>query len=421
MFSDAYFPRVNGVGVSVKCFGEALAKMGHKVYVVCPSYDDSKKAVSKKSRSKKSSSKKNKKEIVIEKTEIKGFSIMRVPSVTTIFSSEDRYVRLTKWKLIKKEMDKFKPDIIHINAEFALGILGMIYARRNKVALVYTSHTMWESYIENYVHCIPSSWSRKIGKELVCFFAKRAQVVISPTERMFKLLSSYGIDRPIEVLPTGIDDSISKIDEKELASFKKDIYKEFPILENKKVLLYVGRVVKEKNLDMLFDVFSKVKEKIKDSVLFFVGGGPELDNLKEKAKAHPLSSSICFAGYRDRNILSYFYHLADVFVFPSCTETQGLVTIEAMRTSLPVVAIGEMGTLDVMQGDHGGFMVKNDVNEFADRVVDLLSDKKLHSQKSQEAKDWSAKWSMDYLTPKLESYYKKAIEAVKKAKTKKRS
>ncbi len=318
-----------------------------------------------------------------------------------------------QWKLIKQEMDKFKPDIVHLNGEFALGILGMIYARKRKVALVYTSHTMWESYIENYVKKMPTVLARKIGRELVRFFAKRAQVVISPTERMYKLLISYGINRPIEILPTGIDDSVSKIDESKLPSFKTEIYKEFPVLENKKILLYVGRVVKEKNLYMLLDVFNKIQEKIKDSALFFVGGGPELESLKEKAKTHPHADLICFAGYRDRNILSYFYRMADVFVFPSCTETQGLVTIEAMTASLPVVAIGEMGTLDVMQGDNGGFMVKNDVAEFSARVIDLLTDMELHSQKSKDAKQWSAKWSMDYLTPKLENCYKKAIEALK--------
>ncbi len=394
MFTDTYFPRVNGGGVSVKSFGEALAKMGHKICIVCPDYD-------------------SKSDITIENTAIKDMTVMRVPSMTTIFSSEDRFVKPTKWKRVKEEMDKFQPDVIHIQTEFTLGIFARIYAKRKNIALVYTSHTMWESYIKNYAHFLPLSFAKKLGKTLVCFFAKRAQVVISPTERMYKLLSSYGINRDIKILPTGIDDSVSIIDETKVPSFKKELFKEFPVLENKKILLYVGRVAKEKNLYMLFDVFDKVREKFKDSVLFIVGGGPELDNLKEKAKTLSFSSSICFAGYRERRTLPYFYHLADVFVFPSCTETQGLVTIEAMRTALPVVAIGEMGTLDVMQGDNGGFMIKNDLNEFSARVIDLLSDKNLHSQKSKEAKEWSAKWSMDYLTPKLENNYKKAIEIKK--------
>ena len=102
--------------------------------------------------------------------------------------------------------------------------------------------------------------------------------------------------------------------------------------------------------------------------------------------------------------------MADVFVFPSCTETQGLVTVEAMLAGLPVVAIGEMGTVDVMQGNNGGFMVNNDVNEFSEKVIQLLKDKKLYSQKQTEAKEWAKKWSISTLTPKLIEYYEKAIE-----------
>ena len=394
LFTDTYFPRVNGVGVSVKCFGEALAKAGHEVCVVCPAY-------------------KADTDVYTETTDIKGFSLLRIPSVAIVFSKEDHYVKLSKWKRITAEVDKFKPDVVHINTEFSLGIFGMKYATRNNLALVYTSHTMWESYVENYIRFLPSEWARKFGRKIVCFFAKRAQVVITPTKRMCDLVSSYGINRPIEVLPTGIEESVSKIDEGKLPAFTEDIYREFPALKNKKILLYVGRVVKEKNLYMLFDVFAKVREKIPGTALFFVGGGPELEPLQQKAATLAAANDICFAGYRDRNMLSYFYHLADVFVFPSRTETQGLVTLEAMRASRPVVAIGEMGTLDVMQGDNGGFMVPNDVDAFADKVIALLSDQALHAQKSKEAREWSAKWSMDYLTPKVEGIYQKAIETVK--------
>ena len=102
-----------------------------------------------------------------------------------------------------------------------------------------------------------------------------------------------------------------------------------------------------------------------------------------------------------------------MFVFPSVTETQGLVTIEAMLSGLPVVAIGEMGTLDVMQGDNGGFMVKNDVTEFSDSVIDLLSDSKLYKTKSAEALEWGKQWSMNTLTPKLVELYQKGIDSRK--------
>jgi glycosyltransferase involved in cell wall biosynthesis len=105
----------------------------------------------------------------------------------------------------------------------------------------------------------------------------------------------------------------------------------------------------------------------------------------------------------------YFYRLATVFVFASKTETQGLVTLEAMTAGLPVVAIGEMGTIDVMQGDNGGFMVKEDTIEFARKVNLLLSDTDLRKRKIAEGKRWSRKWSIMELTPKLVQYYENAI------------
>ena len=149
-------------------------------------------------------------------------------------------------------------------------------------------------------------------------------------------------------------------------------------------------------------------------MLVFVGGGPELDNLKEKAKKTGYARDIVFAGYRSREELAYFYSVTDVFVFPSKTETQGLVTLEAMMAGVPVVAIGERGTLDVMKGDNGGFMVKEDVNEFSQRVLELLKDKELYAEKSHEAKKWAAQWSLDTLTEKLVTYYEEALAIRKK-------
>ena len=188
------------------------------------------------------------------------------------------------------------------------------------------------------------------------------------------------------------------------------MYKGFPLKKKKRILLYVGRVVKEKNLGFLFPVLEKVKKVYPDTMLVIVGGGPELEPLQKQAENLKLAKNVCFTGYQNRDDLAYFYNLADVFVFPSVTETQGLVTIEAMMTGLPVVAIGEMGTVDVMQGDNGGFMVKHDAEEFSAKVLELLSNKDLHEQKSKEALEWSKKWSLPDLTNQLVDFYKEALE-----------
>ena len=133
-------------------------------------------------------------------------------------------------------------------------------------------------------------------------------------------------------------------------------------------------------------------------------------------KREGLEEDVFYLGYMGREDLSCLYHLVDVFTFPSKTETQGLVTAESMAAGLPVVAIGEMGTIDVMQGDNGGFMVEEDVEIFSQRVFQLLSDPALHKRKSQEGLQWSRRWSMGALTDRLEHAYKVCIADYKAGK-----
>lgn len=404
IFLDCYYPRVNGVVVSVKSYSESLAKRGHKIIIVCPDY-----------------SKKQMREgpVYFKDEKEKPFpniEIFRISSTTFIFSKEDRIGRLDQWHKLKKRMDDFKPDIVHINSEFIIGWFGATYARHRHIPTVFTFHTLWEEYFKCYVDIFPSFMLKKMGRDFVKFYLQRADEIICPTQRIGNVVQRYEVNRPYDILPTGIPQEISKFDKKYISVFFNHMHKLLPVIQKKHILLYAGRIVKEKNLPFLIDMLGEVRKKVNDAVLLFVGGGPAEEELKKYAKTKPYSWNICFAGYRSRDELSYFYNFADVFVFPSLTETQGLVTVEAMMCGLPVVAIGEMGTLDVMQGDNGGFMVHNDIKEFSDRVIDLLTDKQLYEQKKDDAIEWSKQWSLESLTPKLEECYCKAIENYKNKK-----
>jgi len=403
MFVDCYYPRVNGVVVSVKSYSDFLAKLGHNILIVCPEY--------------------NKKQnikgtVFFEDKTVKNHenvSILRVPAVDLIWSKEDRLARLNQWHFIKTSVDKFKPDIVHINCEWAMGWYGITYARHRHIPSVYTFHTLWEEYISAYSGLLPSSASKRVGRELVKFYLKRADEIIVPTQRIGDVVDRYSVGKPYDVLPTGIPDDVCKFEKKHQAIFFNRMHNLLPYVQKKHILLYVGRIAREKNLEFLIDMLGEVRKTVNDAVLLFVGDGPAMKELKKYAKTKPYSWNICFAGYRSRDELAYFYNFADLFVFSSLTDTQGLVTVEAMMSGLPVVAIGEMGTKDVMQGDNGGFMVKNDINEFSNRVCELLNDKDLYNKKSQEAKEWSKKWSMSVLTDKLVDCYNKAIENKQKS------
>ncbi len=403
-FTDAYYPRINGVAVSVRSYATKLAEMGHSVCIVCCNYGDG--------EDKKD---KNKKRSFLQDDELHpNLKIYRISSINVFVSKEDKSAKLSAWHDVKHTMDAFKPDIVHINSEFMVGYFGLIYSRHRNIASVYTFHTLWEDYVDGYIKFMPVYPAKKIAKEFIKFYLKRANILIAPTVNIANVIKSYGIERDAKILPTGIPQAldVKKLNVRPL--FFNQLHTLLPRVQKKHVLLYVGRVVKEKNLDFLFPVLAEVKKTFKDTVLVFVGGGPELDNLKEKAKKTGYARDIVFAGYRSREELAYFYSVTDVFVFPSKTETQGLVTLEAMMAGVPVVAIGERGTLDVMKGDNGGFMVKEDVNEFSQRVLELLKDKELYAEKSQEAKKWASQWSLDTLTEKLVTYYEEALAIRKK-------
>lgn len=408
MFTDAYFPRVNGVAVSVKSYSEQLVKVGHSVYIVCCDYD-----------CQPNLNPLNAGKIRYEYPlgENKNLVLLRIPSDPIVFSKEDRQTRLNQWWNIKHSLDEISPDVVHINTEFVMGWYGVIYSRHRRIPMVFTFHTLWEDYIENYVKALPRSASQKVGREMVKFYLKRADEIIVPTERIGEVARRYGIDRPYDILPTGIQDDFLKTDVASQAEWLEKIYGEFPALRDSEILLYVGRVVKEKNLDFLYGVLERIKPSHPDARLLIVGGGPWLEGLRELAEEKGCSDSVIFTDYRPREELVHFYHMAKIFTFPSVTETQGLVTVEAMMTGLPVVAIGEMGTIDVMRGDNGGFMVPNDTEIFSEKVLALLDNPELHRSKSEEARAWGKKWSLSELTPRLVAYYEKAIEIRQSLKT----
>lgn len=401
MFTDAYYPRINGVTVSVHSYATELSKIGQEVTVVCLEYTEEQQKNSlfdEKSNDKKSP-----------------FKIVRIPSAPLIFSKEDRMIRLDKWYRIKKAMDDFSPDVIHINSEWTIGYFGALYAHHRHVPFVYTFHTMWEDYLANYVVFLPSASMKSLGKNIVKFYLKRADEIIAPTERIASVVQEYGIQKSVDILPTGIPDSKLVVSVLRQRKINALLYKKFPNLKGKKILLFAGRIVKEKNLAFLYDVLEKVQKKVPKTALLFVGSGPYSEELEELAKSRGLDQSVACTGYVPSTDMVYFYKLAQVFTFPSKTETQGLVTVEAMLSGLPVVAIGELGTVDVMQGDHGGFMVKDNVDEFSERVVELLENSQLRKQKADEAEKWAQKWKISNLTPHLVECYKKALYARKNA------
>jgi len=396
MFTDAYWPRINGVTVSVDTFSRSLIVAGHQVLIVCSFYPEEGNTPVPLS--------------VSAKTD-KSPQIVRVPSLPAFVTREDRIPKYSKWYWVFKQVESFDPDIVHINTEMMIAEFGFWYAKTHRMPSIYTFHTMWEDYTPHYFPIFPSFLVKLITRGILKIVLTRSYRVIVPTPQIEAVVHRYRPKIKTFLLPTGIEPELFDHNEAECAVFRKKLEKLFPRLKGKRILLFAGRVAKEKNIGFLLTVFPVILAKHPDTVLLIAGNGPDMDYFQHEAKKAGIEENCVFTGYVERRDLALIYAISEVFVFPSLTDTQGLVTLEAMFSGTPVVAIGAMGTLMVMGGDNGGFMVPNDPDKFTGRVLELLENPELRRDKSREAKTYAHSWSIEELTKKLVGIYQITIQS----------
>lgn len=384
--TDNYWPRMSGMAVSIDSYCKGLKKIGIDVYILAPDYPKAN-----------------------EYDELhKEINIYRFTSLKLFFSREDRLVSRLQKRRIFKVMNKIKPEIIHIQTEFNMGKIAIKYALENNIPLIATAHTVWREYAF-YVPFLPGFFQNSFVSNYYKKFYKDIDNIIVPSEAMKLYFESYVQNKNIKIIPTGINpedfSSICTTDE-DVQSINRmsDIE-----LSDKDILLYVGRVSVEKNIQFLIDVIKKILPVKPEVFLIVVGDGPFKNKLKQIVRDNNLEQSILFTGYIGRTKIKHMYSIAKIFVFASKTESQGLSIIESMTCGTPVVSVGEMGTLDTMKNNTGGFMVGDDVDEFAEKTIRLLNDKVLYSNKSDEALEYSKEWTIEKLVIKMKQKYDSLI------------
>jgi glycosyltransferase involved in cell wall biosynthesis len=296
-----------------------------------------------------------------------------------------------------------------------LAEFGIYYARMYGLPSIYTFHTLWEDYATNYLPFLPPAALKSFAKNLIKNLLRRADRIIVPTPQIGEVVKQYNIKKRTHLLPTGIDPALFTHDDEEITAYRGLLEQKYPRLKSKRILLFAGRISGEKNIDFLLAIAPLIIKKHPEVAFLFAGNGPDLHLFEKEAARLGVADACVFTGYLDREDLALTYGMSAIFVFPSLTETQGLVTIEAMLSGTPVVAIGAMGTLMVMGGDNGGFMVKDDKDEFVRRVFDLLEDDELYRRKVAEAKEHAQVWTIDTMAIKLEKIYQGTIEAFQRA------
>ena len=275
-----------------------------------------------------------------------------------------------------------------------------------------TAHTNWENIVDHYVPIIPAGIAHLCCRLYMRYFYNKADMLVVPTSIMELLLGLYFVKSPIKVIPTGIDVCIFNGEGQHIL---QPLHDSFPILKGKRFLFFAGRLGKEKNIPFLIDVFASLAPHYKNLMLVITGDGPAKQDLKDYAEYAGIAHSVLFTGYIERNKLQRFYRKAEVFIFASKVESQGMVVLEAMTCGTPVVAIGKMGTREVMGGDAGGFMVDDNKDEFAEKVQILLDNPEIRSAKAEGAKRHAESWHMEVQARKMFNLYRRLLEGEKRS------
>jgi 1,2-diacylglycerol 3-alpha-glucosyltransferase len=371
-FSDTYAPQVNGVVTSIENFCQELEREGHEVFIFCPKVNKEK------------SSRK----------------IIRFPSIEFIFQPEYK-ISLPLTLNLEKKIELAALDIIHVHTPFGLGLLGQYYAHKKNKPLISTYHTLYPEYVKTYF-LKGKIITPKIAAKLSAIFSNFCDLNIAPSLKIKKFLLNYGVTKPIEVLPTGID----------IKEFQSNIKNDnfggrYKIKEGDKKLIYVGRLGKEKNVEFLIEVLAILKQQINSVKLLLVGDGPDKKRLEYLAKQLGLENDIIFTGYLSKAEVIKAYRVADVFVFASRTDTQGMVVLEAAASGLPIVAVKDDALKEVLSGGENGFYTERDSKEFAAKINLLLNDKEVYKKMSAASIKKAEGLSIQNQTRKLlDLYYK---------------
>ena len=228
--------------------------------------------------------------------------------------------------------------------------------------------------------------------------------MVIPSRPMMEVLRNYGVTTYAEVIPTGLEpDSF-------LPGNGGDFRDKYGIERERPMLLFVGRVAHEKNIRFLLQVVDRVRKDIPEVLLLIAGAGPARESLENEVGKLNLSSNVMFIGYLDRHTeLNNCYHSADIFVFSSRTETQGLVLLEAMAQGVPVVSTAEMGTRDVLCDGAGVWIAKEELEDFSGKVIKMLGDSDARIQLGEAGREYAHGWSAGKQAERMLNFYQSVI------------
>lgn len=378
LFSDSFTPEISGVVSSIETLREELEKRGHHVYVFTTARPDA--------------------------PVVPG--VFRLPSMPFLFLKSLRFA-IFYTPRAAKSVRKVKLDVIHTQTEFSLGLFGKLMALTLGIPVVHTYHTLYK----DYTHYVTKGHFNRISQEMVRLltrtFCNDCRMVIAPTGKVSDLLKEYGIRRPIRIIPSGLKlerfTSVAGVPE------ERNRIRELLGIENDApTLVYVGRLAKEKSIDMILEAMPAIVRELPRARLLVVGDGPDRALLQEQARQAGLEQVVLFAGSRPWKDIPSCYGAGDVFVSASKTETQGLTVIEAMAAGVPVVVRDDPSFRSMVEHGTSGLLF-NSMPELASQVVSVLKDASMAARLREGGSRMVRRYSAEAFGEAVESLYREAI------------
>lgn len=348
IFSDSALPILNGVSVSIDTLIHGLRDAGHSVHLftaAAPGYRDP--------------DSNTYRTLAFESPWTKGYPLAVPPFLPLL-----------------RKFRRHEFDLIHTHTPFTLGFVGLRWAQSHEIPIVSTYHTLYDRYA-HYIPYFPRRYVRFKMAKHTSFYYGSVDHVIVPSHAAYRWLRRHSVATPATIIPTSrrIGAELDRTEMRRKLGFSPD----------QKVLLYVGRLAKEKNLSVLFDMAARVFKEDPEARLCMVGDGPYRSECDEMVRQLGIGDRVRFMGFLPRPSVDEVYAASDLFVFASVTETQGLVVQEAMAYGLPSVVVAGGGAGEAVENHVNGFIVRNDAHSFADCVLRLFADDAMYARMSQEA------------------------------------
>jgi 1,2-diacylglycerol 3-alpha-glucosyltransferase len=351
LFTNNYLPFCGGVTISVETLRRGLEERGHEVWVMAPRF---------------------------RSTPGETPGVLRYPSIPATTYPEFP-LAIPYAPTVTARVRALDVDVFHAHHPFLLGPAAGRLARRAGRPLVFTYHTRYEKY----AHYVPLTRTlvEAAAVRLSTRFAERVDAVIAPSVVVRDELLRRGVRAPVAVIPTGVD----------LARFRPGdrlgARRALALPDDDPVLLYVGRLDREKSVDRVLLAFERVASTVPRARLIVVGHGKEAERLRRRAGTLAAAGGVQFLGVRAHDTLPICYQAADLFLFASETETQGLVLAEAAACGLPAVAVDASGCDEVVRDGETGLLTKSDPTALAEAAIGLLLDGERRAAMAGRARD----------------------------------